>query len=299
MSQESASPWFTYVDDFYSAVFDEEEDWIFFDATDEKCAEELQLQEALMGCVIDSQLVNKEASSSLQLPSAPTIQAILPTPEAEPTKEAGESSHSFCEICMERKDSDEMFKIESCVHSFCSDCISKHVATKVQESITIVCCPGLDCNGVIKLDACKAVLPKDVFERWDEALCEELFGSQWFYCPYKDCSAMLLNDNEEGEAIRESECPFCHRLFCAQCSLPWHSGVDCEEFQRLNGDEKERDDLVFRELAKEKKWMMCPQCKYHVERTDGCLHMTCRCAFQFCYGCGAQWTNDHGGCQRD
>ncbi|KAL4628966.1 hypothetical protein ACB092_05G274700 [Castanea dentata] len=290
MAQESASPQFTCVDDFhFSAVFDENEAWNCSDVTDEKFAEELQVQEALMGCVIDSQLVNKEASSSLQLPSSPTIQAILPTPEAD----------SFCEICVERKDSDEMFKIESCVHSFCSDCISKHVATKIEESITRVCCPGLDCNGVIELDACRAVLPKDVFERWAEGLCAALFGSQSFHCPFKDCSAMFLNDNEEGEAIRESECPYCHRLFCAQCSVPWHLGVDCEEFQRLDGDEKERDDLIFRELAEEKKWRTCPHCKYYVERTEGCLHMTCRCSFQFCYGCGAQWTIDHGGCQRD
>ena len=286
MAQESASPLFTCVDDFYSsAVFDEEEAWIFFDVMDEKCAEELQLQEALMGCVVDSQLVNKEASSSLQLPSSPKIQAVLPTPEAEPTKEAGESSHSFCEICVERKDSDQMFKTESCVHSFCSDCIGKHVATKIQESMTVVSCPGLDCKGAIELDACRAVLPKDVLDRWDEALCEELFGSQRFYCPYKDCSVMLLNDNEEGEAIRESECPFCHRLFCAQCSVPWHSGVDCEAFQRLNEDEKERDDLIFRELAKEKKWRRCPHCKYYVERTEGCLHITCRsvCSLLSCH----------------
>ena len=86
-------------------------------------------------------------------------------------EEAGESSYSFCEICLERKDSDQMFKTESCVHSFCSDCIGKHVATKIQESITVVTCPGLDCKGVIELDACRAVLPKDVLDRWDETLC--------------------------------------------------------------------------------------------------------------------------------
>ena len=72
---------------------------------------------------------------------------------------------------MERKDNDQMFKTESCVHSFCSDCIGKHVAKKIQESITVVTCPGLDCKGVIELDACRAVLPKDVLDRWDEALC--------------------------------------------------------------------------------------------------------------------------------
>ena len=86
-------------------------------------------------------------------------------------EEAGESSYSFCEICMGRKDSDQMFKTESCVHSFCSDCIGKHVTTKIQESITVVTCPGLDCKGVIELDACRAVLPKDVLDTWDEALC--------------------------------------------------------------------------------------------------------------------------------
>ena len=85
-------------------------------------------------------------------------------------EEAGESSYSFCEICMGRKDSDQMFKTESCVHSFCSDCIGKHVTTKIQESITVVTCPGLDCKGVIELDACRAMLTKDVLDRWDEAL---------------------------------------------------------------------------------------------------------------------------------
>ncbi|KAB1214472.1 hypothetical protein CJ030_MR5G003191 [Morella rubra] len=24
-----------------------------------------------------------------------------------------------------------------------------------------------------------------------------------------------------------------------------------------------------------------------------------RCSFQFCYGCGEKWTDDHGGCARD
>nr|XP_023890800.1 putative disease resistance protein RGA3 [Quercus suber] len=143
---------------YSSVAFDEEED-VILPVSDEKYAELLQFQE--------------EALTLLPLLSSPTptIQAILPTSEPGPAKEAGESSYSFCEICVERKDSDQMFKTESCVHSFCSDCIGKHVATKIQESITVVTCPGLDCKGVIELDACGAVLPKDVLDRWDEALC--------------------------------------------------------------------------------------------------------------------------------
>ncbi|KAF2301664.1 hypothetical protein GH714_028547 [Hevea brasiliensis] len=125
------------------------------------------------------------------------------------------------------KDSDQMFETERCVHSYCSDCISKHVATKIHDSVTIITCPGLNCKAVLELDTCRAKLSKGVIDRWEESLCEELISaSQRFYCPFKDCSAMLVADNE-GEAIREAECPFCHRLFCARCYVPWHSGVEC------------------------------------------------------------------------
>jgi E3 ubiquitin-protein ligase RNF144 len=275
MAQESASD-LTLVDDFYfSLLFDEEDQGEIFPVSDAKYAEGLQLQEGLMGDLITSQIANNGASSS-----SPTIQASFPAPNPEPeeaTEEAGQSSHCFCDICVERKDNDQMFRNESCVHSFCSDCISKHVATKIQDGITVVSCPGLECKVVLELDDCRSVLPKDVTERWDEVLCRALFGSEMvFYCPFKDCSAMLVNDEEEGEVIRASECPFCHRLFCAQCSVPWHPGVECEEFQSLNESERGRDDLVLRELAHEKKWKRCPNCKYFVDRTEGCLHMTCR-----------------------
>jgi E3 ubiquitin-protein ligase RNF144 len=126
------------------------------------------------------------------------------------------------------------------------------------------------------MDTCRPVLTRGVIDRWENALCEEMINaSQRFYCPFKDCSALLVDDNE-GETIRESECPFCHRLFCAQCSVPWHPGVDCDEYQRLNEDERGREDLMVRELAKDKQWGRCPKCKFYVERTEGCPHMVCR-----------------------
>ncbi|XP_012067431.2 probable E3 ubiquitin-protein ligase RNF144A-B [Jatropha curcas] len=285
---------FDLVDDFYlSALFDDEENGPMeaFPVSDAKYAEELQLQEALMGAVIISQMENKISSS---------IPMIELSPEPNP-KETGESSLCFCEICVERKEIDQMFKIDSCVHSFCSDCISKHVATKIQDSAcTIITCPGMNCPAILELDICRSQLSKGVIDIWEEILCEEMISeSEKFYCPFKDCSALLVNDNGGGEAIRESECPFCHRLFCAQCYVPWHSGVECEVFQWLKEDERGREDLMVMELARDKKWSRCPHCKFFVERTEGCPHMTCRCKFEFCYGCGSQWTASHGGCQRN
>ncbi|RVW49088.1 putative E3 ubiquitin-protein ligase RNF217 [Vitis vinifera] len=121
---------------------------------------------------------------------------------------------------------------------------------------------ALNCEGVLEVDDCRGIVAREVMEKWEE-----------------------------------SECPVCRRLFCAACYVPWHSGVGCEEYQMMNEDEKGREDLMLRELAQEKKWRRCPQCKFYVEKIEGCLHITCRCTYQFCYACGAQWTQHHGGCQ--
>lgn len=70
---------------------------------------------------------------------------------------------------------------------------------------------------------------------------------------------MLID--EGAKVIRESECLNCRRLFCAQCGIPWHSSVNCEEFQELDEDDRKMDDLMVMELVKEKKWMRCPECQ--------------------------------------
>ncbi|XP_028797321.1 probable E3 ubiquitin-protein ligase RNF217 [Neltuma alba] len=238
------------------------------------------------------------SSSSSSSASSP-----WPNPETKHAKSAikiEEPLEVICEICAETKRPNQMIKNQTCRHSYCSDCMTKHVATKVQDTITAVPCPGLGCKSVYELEACRPWIPKDLLERWDKALCEALFLQvPKFYCPFKDCSAMMLVENEMDQtAARETECPICHRLFCPRCNVPWHHGVDCEEYQGLNENERQREDLLVRQLVKDKKWGRCPKCKFYVEKTQGCLHITCRCKYEFCYKCGKEWNSSHGGCQR-
>ncbi|KAM7267893.1 hypothetical protein ACFE04_010059 [Oxalis oulophora] len=50
------------------------------------------------------------------------------------------------------------------------------------------------------------------------ALCNGVFlGFKKVYCPFKDCAGMIIN--EGGNVIKESVCPYCRRLFCAQCKV--------------------------------------------------------------------------------
>ncbi|KAI4312087.1 hypothetical protein MLD38_036939 [Melastoma candidum] len=112
---------------------------------------------------------------------------------------------------------------------------------------------------------------------------------QKYYCPFKECSAMLVVDGELGNSVKECQCPYCHRLFCASCKVPWHCKYTCKQFQSMDVGERGNEDMLVKELVKEQKWGRCPKCKFYVKRTNGCHHITCRCGFEFCYGCGSDW----------
>ncbi|XP_059639443.1 E3 ubiquitin-protein ligase RSL1-like [Cornus florida] len=274
-----------YVDDVYFSVLCDEEE--IFPISDEKYAEELALQEVLMSSAIS----HRPKINTLETQN----QSTKKEKQTATRSETGESSqHSFCSIFMDTKHSKEMFENRSCRHSFCTDCIGKHEASKIQENISMVLCPGLKCKGVLEPELCRSLVPAEVFDRWGDALCESMIlAAHKFYCPFKDCSAMLVDNG--GEVVTASECPNCRRLFCAQCKVSWHAETECREFQRLKKEKREREgDNVLMELAKKQKWRRCPKCMFYVEKVDGCLHITCRC---FCYGCGSQWSSNHGGCQ--
>lgn len=194
--------------------------------------------------------------------------------------ELGQSSNSqansfVCEICVELKVNNESFSIKGCAHSYCSDCVQRYVASKLQENVTQIRCPVSGCNGLLDPEHCRCILPLEVFDRWGKALCEAvILDAHKFYCPYKDCSVLLINDAEMKVTL--SKCPNCWRDLCAQCNVPWHLGIECREFQNLNKEERENEDIMLMQLAKLNKWMRCPKCRYYVEKSEGCMFMKCR-----------------------
>ncbi|KAI3856535.1 hypothetical protein MKX03_028377 [Papaver bracteatum] len=207
------------------------------------------------------------------------------------------SGMSFCDICIESKaKSETRHSTSKCSHIYCSVCITKHITAKIQENISMITCPDSTCNETLEPHLCRDIISGQVLDRWENALCESsVLASQKIYCPFKDCSVMLVND-DDGVIVRSTECPHCNRLFCAQCEVPWHSELTCDDFQEIKRGGK--DDMLMINLAKDQKWIRCPSCRFYVEKVDGCQHITCRCAYQFCYKCGNSWTSCNGGCQR-
>ncbi|KAK1436940.1 hypothetical protein QVD17_02724 [Tagetes erecta] len=226
-----------YIDELYRRHDDD-----IYPITDDKYAEDLQLQEALIGS-------SSSSSSSSHSPSSSSLKLKQPFVASYESKPP--TITSFCGICMDRKEPSEMFqKRMVCGHFFCIDCIRGHVAAKMQANQIRLTCPYPNCRVFIGPDVCRSVVPTQVLERWERVLCETLIMHK-FYCPFKDCSAMLVNDS--GVTVTSSECPNCNRLFCAQCEVAWHCGMNCDEFMSLKkGDQSTYDMLI--DFAKKNKW---------------------------------------------
>nr|XP_043619923.1 probable E3 ubiquitin-protein ligase ARI9 [Erigeron canadensis] len=233
---------------------------------------------------------SKRKLSSLPIPNGKRSKAAEASSSSSTTSRKNKKPVFYCGICMDSKNESGMFRNTNvCSHMYCKDCICEHVTVTInQRNISNVKCPDPNCKGLIGLEACQNMLPKQVLEKWEAALCESLItqSEKFIYCPFKDCSAMLVDDG--GVVVTTSECPYCNRLFCARCRVAWHSGMDCSEFKSLENGERDPQDVMLMNLAKNKKWMRCPSCKFYVERISGCLHISCRCGHHFCYQCGKQ-----------
>ncbi|EFH38806.1 hypothetical protein ARALYDRAFT_920563 [Arabidopsis lyrata subsp. lyrata] len=167
---------------------------------------------------------------------------------------------------------------EDCSTFYYNDCVSKYIAAKLQDNILSIEClvSGCKSSGRLEPDKCRQILPREVFDQWDDALSEAvLMRSKRLYCPYKDCSTLLFIDKSEVK-MKDSECPHCHRMVCVECGTKWHPEITCEEFQKLAGNERGRDNISLATMAKKKNWKRCYSCKLYIEKSQGCLYMKCR-----------------------
>lgn len=120
-----------------------------------------------------------------------------------------------------------------------------------------------------------SLLSSQSFEILDTRLTEAAIPeSLKIYCPFADCSAFMMKEEDEDEATF-AECFSCHRGFCQACNVPWHGDQSCVEHRAQAMNSKLSSDQKLRELAKQEKWQTCPECHRLVERTEGCKHMTC------------------------
>ncbi|XP_026444143.1 E3 ubiquitin-protein ligase RNF144B-like [Papaver somniferum] len=201
-----------------------------------------------------------------------------------------DNNNSFftCEICVELAPLNSKFNnLETiCSHNYCIDCIAKYIQVKVsQDNMSHIKCPNANCS-----------LSEKVFEKWCLVHCESAvllesskggFAYGRSYCPYRDCSELILNEcvgTNGSNKVTKSNCPNCKKLFCCHCMVPWKENHECIDRNETIID-IDSNDVLFIENVKRNKWVRCPSCYHYVEHNKGCSLITCRCKTRFCYNC--------------
>ncbi|CAM8952711.1 unnamed protein product [Rhodiola kirilowii] len=209
-----------------------------------------------------------------------------------------------CVICMEDTVVSDMFTIDGCLHRYCFSCMKQHVEVKLLNG-QMAHCPHEDCDSEVPLESCKSFLePKFVdimIQRMKEAA---LHPTEKLYCPYPRCSALMSKKEIVDDSpsyihnitsASMSKCTKCRMCFCRNCMVPWHKGMSCEDYQ-TSTMYKDAGDTKLKSLAHHKRWRQCVKCSNMIELAEGCYHIYCRCGYEFCYTCGAEWIDKKATC---
>ena len=192
-----------------------------------------------------------------------------------------------CEICLEGLFSKEIIGFKTCGHVFHILCIHEFVKNAVHSKKTTIKCPHEKCPYNLTMDDIEEVIDGIDLQKYQQNQLEMYIAEnsdELSYCPTPGCNYVFIHDGES-----DFRCPKCNSHYCLDCRVNYHTGRTCIEYkaEKVNNTFS-KADAQFIEFVKGAKYKQCAKCKFWVERTDGCLHMTCKCGHEFCYKCGAK-----------
>ncbi|KAM7279538.1 hypothetical protein ACFE04_006672 [Oxalis oulophora] len=139
-----------------------------------------------------------------------------------------------------------------------------HVEAKLLNGMMAEC-PHQGCESKIDVVSCGKFLDPRLVEIFSNRMKEASIAvTDKVYCPYQKCSALM-----------------------SKAEVPWHSNMSCREYKK--SPKPQSADSMVKSLAEKRKWRQCAKCNNMVELATGCYHITCRCGYEFCYTCGAEW----------
>ncbi|KAF9598401.1 hypothetical protein IFM89_027834 [Coptis chinensis] len=197
-----------------------------------------------------------------------------------------------------------MFAVDGCLHRYCLSCMKQHVEVKLLHGV-LPKCHHENCNTQLNIPSCRRFLTPDLIDKMNQHMMEASIPvTDKIYCPYPKCSVLMskaevmrYTDNVFVGADRfaTGKCIKCQCLFCMNCKVPLHFNLNCGEYKRSNPNSN-MEDVKLKSLATKQSWRQCIKCNHMIELAEGCYHMTCRCGYEFCYTCGAEWRNKKATC---
>ena len=204
----------------------------------------------------------------------------------------------ICPICYTDIDPGDDISL-GCGHEFCSECYREHLKEKTNDQLTLLAttCPMKHCNFQVPSETFKKLLKneKNELKIYKKCLMRNFTESNADVklCPNPRCDKII---KLPGHGMIDIKCD-CGKIFCFKCLRDTHRPADCfmmdiwEHSNKIDAD------------AENNLWLLlntkqCPNCKKHIEKNQGCNHMTCRreaggCGYEFCWICLGKWA-PHG-----
>ncbi|KAM4787420.1 E3 ubiquitin-protein ligase RNF217 [Cyanocitta cristata] len=194
-----------------------------------------------------------------------------------------------CRVCLEEK---PIKPLSCCKKAVCEECLRRYLSSQVQLGQVDIKCPITECSEHLDETTVLYNLPHDDIIKYKYFLELSRIDSSTKPCPQcKHFTTFRRRGHIPTPAKLENkykiQCPSCQFVWCFKCHSPWHEGVNCKEYKK--------GDKLLRHWANEiehgqRNAQKCPKCKIHIQRTEGCDHMTCsQCNTNFCYRCGERY----------
>ena len=187
--------------------------------------------------------------------------------------------NEYCLICYNKLTKDELNNnFIECFHGFCNSCYYEYLKEKIiNNDVEYIKCPQKGCDTILNDN----FIQFHLIEKDDIPLLEKYIKFKQRkqiakdpniqLCPFPNCES-YANKNPKSLFVT---CLEGHK-FCFNCLKDWHENEKC----------KIEEDVKFENWKKSKKVKRCPNCKYFIEKNEGCNHMTCRnCKYEWCWIC--------------
>jgi E3 ubiquitin-protein ligase RNF144 len=148
-------------------------------------------------------------------------------------------------------------------------CMIRYLESKMEEGSTQIKCPNIYCGALLGTEILTSLLTPQAFERFNFIAFEKYLinAPDVVKCSSPTCNNFgFFNQN-----CTVMECTECSQKTCVKCSCPNHAG-ECDI------------ESILKRMPNMRR---CDRCKNYVEHNGGCIYVTCRCGYQFCFKCGA------------
>ncbi|XP_054474295.1 probable E3 ubiquitin-protein ligase RNF217 [Anoplopoma fimbria] len=197
----------------------------------------------------------------------------------------GATSQQSCRVCLEEK---TIAPLPCCRKAVCDECLKLYVSSQVRVAKSFIVCPIPECSGYLEEGVVISHLANEDVAKYRYFLELSQLDSSTKPCPQcSNFTSLKGNNSNRSEHKYKIQCINCQFVWCFKCHAPWHNRVKCREYRK--GDKLLRGWASVIEHG-QRNAQKCPQCRIHIQRTEGCDHMTCtQCNTNFCYRCGERY----------